>query len=247
MAGKMDALTGFGLTQNEAKIYLALLQYGKATAASLAGKTGIHRRVVYDTMIQLEKKGIVGRAEIDGVTTYAPSPPSSMLSALDEKRDAMEKALPDLSRAFEQEGKTVASVMYGAQGIKTVLEDILTLRADYSVYYGQLQIFDHIPEFFQIFNQKRAKMGIKARYLLLDVPKARKRSKLVPFADIKFIGPSALSAGVWWVYADRVVLFVLENEQLVILIKNAALAKTFQQSFDNLFSSTTGIRKAKRA
>jgi predicted DNA-binding transcriptional regulator len=241
MPSETEALQGLGFTQNEARLYLLLLKGGKAKATDLATRSGLHRRVVYDTLVQLEKKGMAGKAEVEGVLTFSPSPPSSMLSFLDEKRDAMEQALPSLSRVFESEKATSASVMHGRQAIKTVFEDILALRADFCVYYGQLQTFDVLPKFTPIFHAKRKKLGIKGRYMLLDTPLARERSRLIPLAIFRFIDPSAPSPGVWWTYADRLALVLWHDEPTVILIKDENLAATFRATFDQLFESKTQI------
>ena len=241
MAGENEALEGLGLTSNEAKLYLLLLKGGKAKATELAARSGMHRRVVYDTLGQLAKKGMVGKAAVGGVLTFIPSPPSSLLSFLDEKRDAMEQALPSLSRVFESEKATSASVMHGRQGIKTVLEDILALRADYFVYYGQMQIHDALPKFIKIFYAKKKKLGIKSRFMLLDTPQARERVATVPISEGKFIDPSSPSPGVWWTYADRLALVLWHEEPTVILIKDEHLAKTFRATFDRLFDEKTRV------
>jgi sugar-specific transcriptional regulator TrmB len=241
MADESGALVELGLSQNEAKLYLLLVKSGRMKANELALKSGLQRRTVYDTLAQLENKGLAGKADVEGVQTFSPSPPSSLLSLLDEKRDAVEKILPSLSKPFEAEENTGASVLYGVAGIKTVLEDILQLRADYCVCYGQLQIFDSLPKFFPIFNEKRKKLGIKSRYILLDLPQVRERAKRIPLAEFKFIDPSALSGGVWWTYADRLVLFVLQTQPITIFIKNADLAKTFRRTFDEMFESRTQV------
>ncbi|MCX6769655.1 MAG: hypothetical protein NT051_03165 [Candidatus Micrarchaeota archaeon] len=241
MAGETEALQGLGLTANEAKLYLLLLKSGKAKATDLATRSGMHRRVVYDTLVQLEKKGMAGKAEVGGILTFTPSPPSSLLSFLDEKRDAMEKALPSLSRVFEAEKAASASVMHGRQALKTLLEDILAKRADYCVYYGQMQIYDYLPRFMSIFNRKAHRLGIHSRRLLLDTPLARKRAALVPLSETKFMDPSVPSPGIWWTYADRLALILWHEEPTVILIKDEHLAKTFRATFDGLFEEKTRV------
>jgi len=245
MAGELQVLEGLGLSPNEAKLYLMLAKGGRMKANELALKTNLQRRTVYDTLAQLEKKGMVGKAQVGGVLTFTPSPPSSLLMFLDEKRDSVEKILPLLSRSFEAQEKTIVSVLYGKAGVKMVMEDVLSLRADFYVYHGQLQFFDTLPTFRRIFNEKRKQLGIRGKFLLLDVPIARERAKLMPFSDIKFIDPSSLSAGVWWTYADRLVLFVLQKDPVTIFIKNAELASTFKKSFDAMFSSNSQVYRGK--
>ncbi|VVC01417.1 Sugar-specific transcriptional regulator TrmB [uncultured archaeon] len=244
MASESEVLAELGLTHNEAKIYLLLVKGGQQKASQLSRQSSLQRRTVYDTLQQLEAKGLAGKAEVGGVQTFTPSPPSSLLARLEEKRASVEEILPQLSKPFEAAGKTSVSVMYGIGGIKTVFEDIIALRADYCAYYGQLQFFDMLPRSLDIFNGKRVKYGLRTRYILLDVPQARERAHLMPLSDIKFMDPSAVSVGVWWTYKDRVVLFVLEKEQpATIFIKSASLARTFQKIFDRAFESGAQVYK----
>jgi HTH-type transcriptional regulator, sugar sensing transcriptional regulator len=56
----MNDLSQAGLTENESKVYLALIDLGPSLAGSISRKTGIHRRTVYDTTEMLIKKGLVG-------------------------------------------------------------------------------------------------------------------------------------------------------------------------------------------
>ena len=45
----MEELKQIGLTTNESKVYLALLDLGPSLAGQISRKTGLHRRTVYDT------------------------------------------------------------------------------------------------------------------------------------------------------------------------------------------------------
>ena len=48
-----DILARIGLTQNEIKIYLRLLEMGSVPAGRLIKGVGLHRTVVYDTLERL--------------------------------------------------------------------------------------------------------------------------------------------------------------------------------------------------
>ncbi len=240
MLNEQEVLEGAGLSANEAKIYLLLARSGKLKATEVSVKTGLQRRTVYDTLNQLEKKGLAGRASISGILAFTASPPSSLRTFIEGKREALEKILPGLSKSYEAEDRTDVSVMYGNAGIMTVLLDILGLKPDsYYAYHGQMQFFDNLPKFMQIFNDKRRNFGIRTKYLLIDTPQVRERAPRMSLATIKFIDPSTISPGVWWTYADRIILFVLPKggESLTIFIKNKELAKTFRGSFERMFKS----------
>ena len=61
-----SVLWNLGLTKNEIKIYLTLLDEGSSTAGIITEKTGIHRRNVYDSIERLIEKGIVGYIVVKG-------------------------------------------------------------------------------------------------------------------------------------------------------------------------------------
>ena len=52
-------LEAAGLTGNEIKVYLALLELGSVTAGEILKKIEIHRGAVYDTLDKLMEKGLV--------------------------------------------------------------------------------------------------------------------------------------------------------------------------------------------
>ena len=55
-----DELKQAGLTENESKVYLSLIDLGPSLAGQISRKTGLHRRTVYDTTEMLIQKGLVG-------------------------------------------------------------------------------------------------------------------------------------------------------------------------------------------
>src|SRR3989338_463264 len=54
-----EVLEQVGLSKNETKVYLALLEIGAATAGEIASQAKIHRTNVYDAMERLLEKGLV--------------------------------------------------------------------------------------------------------------------------------------------------------------------------------------------
>ena len=51
---KENILMDLGLSKNESKIYLSLLEQGISTATQVAEKSGIHRVNVYDSLNKLK-------------------------------------------------------------------------------------------------------------------------------------------------------------------------------------------------
>jgi sugar-specific transcriptional regulator TrmB len=58
----VETLRGLGLTLNEARIYLALLQCGESSAKTISKLSGVIRPDVYRVMPKLQQKGLVSKA-----------------------------------------------------------------------------------------------------------------------------------------------------------------------------------------
>jgi sugar-specific transcriptional regulator TrmB len=100
---RVARLKTFGLTEYEARVYLALLDLGTANAVQVPPHSGVPRTRIYGTMSQLHDRGLV---EIlpESPRRYKPVPFSSYLTKLagehKERARRLEEDLQDLGREF---------------------------------------------------------------------------------------------------------------------------------------------------
>src|SRR3990172_5267462 len=100
---RIRKLRDFGLTEYQARVYLALLDLGNATASQIPAISRVPRTRIYATMQQLHEKGLV---EIIPETPlkYTPVPFSSYLATRAqeqrEKAEQLEATLPQLGAEF---------------------------------------------------------------------------------------------------------------------------------------------------
>lgn len=81
-----QALAELGLSQNESRLYVALLRLNDATAAELAKASGVPRPKVYESLGALETRGFSSTVG-DRVTRYRPVPPNVALPDWIRHRD----------------------------------------------------------------------------------------------------------------------------------------------------------------
>ena len=89
MINIIDSLKDMGLSENEAKTYLALLRMGPSNASGIVQKTNIHRINIYDILNRLQDKGLVSYVFNGKRKQYeASSPEQARLSStsLHERR-----------------------------------------------------------------------------------------------------------------------------------------------------------------
>ena len=93
---KEQTLMDLGLSQNESKIYISLLETGSTSATKIAQKSGVHRVNVYDSLTKLKEKGLVSELSSEGKKNYQASPPQALKNILKEKEIRLNKIIPEL-------------------------------------------------------------------------------------------------------------------------------------------------------
>jgi sugar-specific transcriptional regulator TrmB len=80
-----------GFTKTQAKLYLALLKFGKSDAKTLANHSNVPRTEVYRALEELQKKGLVDK-EIGLPVRFVAVPPAlGLLNSVIQKREEIEK------------------------------------------------------------------------------------------------------------------------------------------------------------
>lgn len=94
-------LNEVGLSEAEAKTYLALLDHYKVSAKELSGITGIFRTQMYDVLKSLISKGFCTEV-LDKVKIYIPVDPELALKGLIDEFERKGKLAGNLSRQLHQ-------------------------------------------------------------------------------------------------------------------------------------------------
>ncbi len=119
-------LEAFGLTEKESRVYLALLELGEATIGAIAKKSAIKRTTLYDVVENLKKSGLVGSVKKGKKSLYFAEDPRTLEGKLEEKRESLQKMLPELlSIANFLDNKPKIRFYEGKEGIKEVYKDTL--------------------------------------------------------------------------------------------------------------------------
>lgn len=91
-----NELKQLGLTDNEVRVYLALLEIGEHTAGPIVMKLGIHRQLVYDALGGLEKKNMVTRVIKGNRNHFRIADPENILTGIKAKEQAARRIIPGI-------------------------------------------------------------------------------------------------------------------------------------------------------
>ena len=91
-----ELLQRLGLSDKEAKVYLALLSMGSGSAYTIAVKSGLKRPTTYLILDELRKKGLVGKIPRAKKQLFMANPPDELLSSAEEWMQIAKRRLPEL-------------------------------------------------------------------------------------------------------------------------------------------------------
>jgi len=133
-----QALTGAGLSEKEAKVYLATLELGSAAAVAIARKSGINRGTTYLIAENLMLRGLMSSVDRDGTRHFSSEPPAHLLARIEkesftvaERKASLAAALPELE-AMVKSGLPRPAVRYyeGLQGLEAMRQILYRARRE---------------------------------------------------------------------------------------------------------------------
>ncbi len=122
----VNDLEKLGLSDKEAKVYLAVLELGEGNIARIAKKSGVKRTTVYDVVLSLKEKQLLDEITKGKKKIYSAEDPRKLDDIYDERKATLKKILPDLlsvMNAIEKQPRI--RYFEGAEGIKEVYKDTL--------------------------------------------------------------------------------------------------------------------------
>lgn len=245
-----------GLSEEQAQAYQSLLDKGPQRASDLAKWTGIKRGLIYKVLEQLESMGLVSKAGGPGtVATFSPAHPSLLLSNIERKekeialnKEMLASSIGSLSSKYNLIiGKPNIQFFEGQEGMKKVLDDTLTVSRDTEIYtYADLEaILKYIPDINKSYSDRREKLGIKKKGLLLDSPRVREiiKNYHTDTTDTKFIqyGATELET-VMQIYENKISYITLkENSMIGIIIEDPLIYKIHKLLFDYTWNTAQNL------
>ncbi|MFC1723950.1 TrmB family transcriptional regulator, partial [Nanoarchaeota archaeon] len=135
-----ELLRDVGLSQNESRVYEALLHIGEASVQAISLKSGVHRRNVYDSLGKLSEKGLASEVFVKGEKHFKAINPARLLALLEEKEEKIQSVLPEMQAKFKAvEEKEEAYFHKGIEGFKNYLQAILDAKE--TVYFMGAKAF----------------------------------------------------------------------------------------------------------
>src|SRR3989344_2224214 len=225
----LKMLERIGLSPNEVKVYLALLDLGSSLAGKIFEKAAIHRRAIYDALNRLIEKGLVSFVIKAGKKYYEATNPEKLLEILKEKEEdiqnkekTIKEILPELISEYKQtKSKLEASIYRGKEGLKTIMELILKEKKDWLSIGSTGKGPEILPYFLPGWHKRRLKLRIKYKGLIADTIEGRKRAKEfleIGLSEIKYLPKYFKNSQTIWIFGNKVAIILISIEQPIIFL-----------------------------
>lgn len=172
---EITSLKEAGLTDGEAKVYLALLELGLTTIGPVLEKSKVTKSIIYRILDRLIQKGLVSYIIKEKTKYFQATQPEKLLDyieerkkILDENKAKIQEIIPQLLLKQQLSPKSEATIYEGFKGIMTVHDKRFEKlrKGDEYFFFG---LPAQQPEYYHAYwkkdHQKREKFGIKCRML----------------------------------------------------------------------------------
>ncbi len=253
----IEALKNIGLNEKEAKVYISLLQTGKATAYSVAKHSNLKKPTTYVVLEDLIDKGIVTKVPRTRTMHFIAIPPADLFSIARSRLENAEKdALPELKTLNRgKEYKVRVSYYEGMNGVREMYtklcEEIKTVPRNARKYIGfyanekdapreLLNYFEEVREKFKKDDISRRGITVFDKTTLRFLKKQFQKKHGV---ELKAISAKKYNSNISIeVFRNKTYIFSHKHLQSTV-IDNPDIARVMKQIFELVWEREDGVFK----
>ena len=238
------ALERIGLTKNDRKVYLTLVEIGTVTVSNLLKKTGLHRSYVYDILDKLIKQGLISFNIKNNKRYFNAESPNRILQILKSKEQEIKeseteisKILPELAKRQEIAiEKQEARIFLGKEGIKSILEDILNTKRNFVGFGAEGKFKDIFKWYFNNWQKRRTELGLQYKIIYNNKIKEKRPTREQKLVEVKFLPQKYEFPATTIVYGNKVAIIVWEGNPIGFVLESGRTVKSFLSYFELLWN-----------
>ncbi len=232
-----------GLRETEAVIYLEALSLGPTTILTLAKHTQIKRTTIYSVVEELQKRGLMNIEMRGFKKLYVVESPAGIERLLNQQREKLQRALPDLEALYNFTGDGSSLKYYeGLEAVKAVYEGLIRdirPHEDYLILSDLKRWLEQDPDYFLDFLRRRAKLNINIRMLAQDSAIAREHQRIQRTLNerIRILPKETQLTTNLVITPQRVVVHQIIPPIFAIVIENQSIIQMHKEQFEIMWRS----------
>ncbi|MEK6845362.1 MAG: helix-turn-helix domain-containing protein [Nanoarchaeota archaeon] len=235
----MDAsiLEDLGLTQNEIKIYLALLDLGSSSAGKIIDKSHLQNSVTHRALNSLIEKGLINFILEGRRNIYQATNPENFFQFMEEKKVRFEQILPELKLKQKLAGKKENAVIYkSVKGIKEIYNNLISTNAkEYNTFGGGKEVtYEVMGEFWwKNLHTRRIANKLPARQIFDEtIRKFGEELNKRPLSKVRFLPQQFAQLTETIIVGNKVGIIVFARHPYGFLIEDKIVAESYRKQFE---------------
>ncbi len=246
MTNLLPILKSIGLSENQAKVYLAGLELGPASILEIARVSGVKRTTIYSVMEELLDHDYFTTLKKAGKKQYLAIDPDSLKHLIAERQETLTHNLPELRALYSLSPNKPKVIFYeGIENIKRIMEEPIHVLSRGQRYYrinaGQKEMTEAVGEnWWKDLAEKRVEKGLPIRVIADKIPQ--------PIPELVESGPRSLREIRYLpsdihipvreqIYGDRVAIIDLAKK-IALVIEDKNIAEFHRISFEALWQQS---------
>lgn len=234
-----------GLTDSQAKVYIALLGEKEASPQDIVDHTGENRTTVYMILSRLEELGLVSKIAGKKLLYQAESP-SNLRALLAKKQQDLKDAHAELSSALPALNRLYViahqkpGVVYleGIDGLRLIYDEILSHGTEFLILPSKdSRSSSDMNELIERNIKLQKKYGIYARTIYPAIYKQTTDTEQLAQSNVlvRFFGEELHHKAQILMYGNSVAITTFGSGIFTTLITNEAVANTMKGYFESMW------------
>jgi sugar-specific transcriptional regulator TrmB len=243
-------LQKLGLSDKEAKFYLASLRLGKSPVQEIAEQAGVNRGTAYNIIKSLMEKGLMSSFDQGKKTYFTAESPERLISLIrTQERDLqirekeLNDFLPEIQAIYDlADNKPKVKYYEGLNGLLAMQEEYLRTKSKKIDNISSLDSFLKVmPNVGKSYTPRRIEKGVRSRFLYVTKngpdkslansdKKELRESKHIPYEKFPFESDIAI-------FDNKISLeSYSKNGAMGVIIENEGIADSMRAIFNYLWA-----------
>lgn len=250
-------LQSLGLTEKEARVYLAALELGQASVQKIAAAAHLPRPTCYLQINTLSQRGLMSSVEEGKKRLFIAEPPEALLTLFQReaeevraKQEALANMMPELKSRMTGDELPKVRLYEGLEGLEAMRRELLKLKnTEWYVFTGSDYYSKAVPQELRLLQLKRLtdrKLKCKA---IVSSEKADNKitSELKYFFERYWVPTSKYQApGEIAIFENKIALLSYDRHPIGVMIENRSIATVMKSFFKLAFERAQMFKRLDR-
>lgn len=234
-----SVLQYLGLSEKQAKVYLALLQIGTVSVSAISKKAGTKRPTTYLILEELRMKGLLTLLPKKEKALYTAKSPRQLLDEQRAKEEVIEQNIPELMAIYNSKKEKPRVVYYeGEDAIVKLYDEIFQYKE--ILFYGSItsispSIYKRVEKYLVFIEREK----LNVREILQAEQKSLKFAEKynsvthrIKIADKNFSFPTDNM-----IFGNKIAIITYKDTPMAVVIESGDAVATYKSMFEMIWES----------